>query len=250
MTRRFCLMTVGRTGSTWLINALGALPGVVVPASNVPSPDNELIHHNTQPAYEKLAGRKFANPRELMEFFFSLNRHAAFAGFKSMPRRHPDYSGFVRHSGLQFITLDRRDIFATAASFMAAIKHRTWRRHGGVPAQKLVYEPSDERQLQVNLGYMAKGRLALLEPPNAIALYYEDLCRPGFSSAPLNEFFQQTVQLQGAKPPTRTSDYVENDEEFRAAVEKAWNWMRSQMSDEQRTRLDSLSIGDRSVTGD
>jgi hypothetical protein len=243
MTHRFCLMTVGRTGSTWLINALGALPGVVVPASNVPSPDNELIHHNTQPGYEKLAGRKFTNTRELMEFFFFLNRDAKFAGFKSMPRRHPDYSDFVQHSGIQFITLDRRDIFATAASFLAAIKHRTWRRHGGVPPQKLVYEPSDERQLRVNLGYMAKGRLALLQPPNAIALYYEDLCRPGFSSARLNEFFQQTIELQGAKAPTRTSDYVENDDEFRAVVEQTWNRIRQQATDEQRARLDSLGTG-------
>lgn len=242
MSRRFCLMTVGRTGSTWLINAIGELPGVVVPASNVTSPDNELIHHNTQPGYEQLAGRKFANTRELIEFFFQYNHDAKFVGFKSMPRRHPDYSGFVRQSGIQFITLDRRDIFGTAASFLTAIKHRTWRRHGGQPPQKLRYEPEDERQLRVNLAYMAKGRLALMEPPDAIALYYEDLCRPDFSSAPLNEFFQQPLLLKGAKPPVHTSDYVENDAEFRAAVETTWNWIRGQLPDDRRTLLDSVPI--------
>jgi hypothetical protein len=225
-----------------LINAIGALPDVVVPASNVASPDNELIHHNTQPAYEKLAGRKFASTRELIAFFFSFNKDAKFAGFKSMPRRHPDYATFVRTEGIQFITLDRRDIFATAASFLMAIKHRTWRRHGGVPPQKLTYEPTDQHQLNINLGYIAKGRLALLQPPNAIALYYEDLCQPGFSSPALNEFFHQPVELQGAKPPIQTRDYVQNDEEFRAAVETTWNWIRSKMSDEQRAQLDSVSI--------
>lgn len=243
MSRQFCLMTVGRTGSTWLINAIGALPDVVVPSKNVPSPDNELIHHNTQPGYEKLAGRKFANTNQLVDFFYHVNREAKFAGFKSMPRRHhPDYSGFAQRADVQFITLDRRDIFATAASFLTAIKHRTWRRQGGVPPQKLLYEPTDERQLQINLGYMARGRLALLEPRNAIALYYEDLCRPGFSSAELNEYFEQPVALEGAKPPTQTSEYVENDSEFRAAVEHAWNSIRSRMTDEQRARFDSLSL--------
>jgi LPS sulfotransferase NodH len=208
----------------------------------VSSPDNELIHHNTQPGYERLAGRKFASTRELIQFFFHYNRDAKFAGFKSMPRRHPDYSGFVQQQGIQFITLDRRDIFATAASFLTAIKHRTWRRDGGQPPQKLRYEPADERQLKVNLAYMAKGRLALMEPKGAIALYYEDLCRPEFSSAQLNEFFEHPITLKGAKAPVHTSDYVENDAEFRTAVETTWNWIRGQLPDDRRALLDSIPI--------
>jgi hypothetical protein len=222
------------------MNALGALPGVVVPASNVHSPDNELIHHQTIPLYQQLRGRGFSSSKDLINFFYQYNREAQFAGFKSMPRRHGDYAEFIQRPDIQFITLDRRDVFATLASFIAATKHNTWRRTGGVPPKKLRYEESDARQLELNLRYIATARQSLLVVPNAIPLFYEDLCQPQFRSARLDAYFEQPVILSGAKPPTQTRDYLENDVEFRAAVEQVRKVMREALPAEKLALLDSI----------
>lgn len=230
-------MTVGRAGSTWLINTIAKLDGVATPSSNVDSKDNELIHHQTRPSYEQMAGRKFPRSAELIEYFFQQNQSAPYVGFKSMPRRHLDAPSFLQRTDVQFISLDRRDVAATVASFLAAMKHHTWRRDGGVPAQRLDFESSDRRWLTNNVQYVLTTRLALIDLPGPIALYYEDLCQPGFVSPQLDAYFAQPVPLHGARPATRCSDYVENHEQFTELVASLWRGMCRQLSPAAREKL-------------
>ncbi len=72
-----------------------------------------------------------------------------------------------------------------------------------------------------NLRYVVKGDTQLLKVPNAIALVYEDLCDPGFSSPALDAFFDRPIRLDDPKPPTSGETYVANWPEFRAFVDAA-----------------------------
>ena len=134
MARKFCVLTVGRAGSTSLMEALEKVPDLAVPRTNVESEDNELVHprHVKRYAeeYGKLVKRKLATQAELIDAFYEVNEGATYAGFKSMPNRHRDYARFAGRKDIQFITLQRRDLASTAASFHRANETGTWRRHG------------------------------------------------------------------------------------------------------------------------
>ena len=86
------MLTVGRAGSTSLMDALEKFPDIALPNKNIPCPDNELFHPLRVQAYMRqyaaLCGTPIARPRELMECFFARNDAMAYAGFKTMPNRH------------------------------------------------------------------------------------------------------------------------------------------------------------------
>ena len=132
--RRFCVITVGRAGSTSLMDRLAQYPDVAVPNKNIECIDHELMHpariQAHAAAYAKLCGRAITTPEELIDCFFGFNSSAAFAGFKTMPNRHRDLGSFTARPDIQFITLTRRDLASTVASFVMAMTTESWRRYG------------------------------------------------------------------------------------------------------------------------
>lgn len=227
MTRRFCLMTVGRTGSTSLMEALGRSEDIAVPNKNIECPDNELIHPrtltNNLARYSELCHRTLSGQQELVDAFFELNADYAYAGFKSMTNRHKDYPGIFSRSDLQYITLDRRDIASTAASFLLAEIRGSWRRHGEPQPEGFRFDAARwGKRVESNVVYMFRSHWVLNDLPGAIHLYYEDLCNPDARSAELDAFFGRPVRLLTPKPPTSGSSYVSNWEEMQAFVDNAW----------------------------
>jgi len=220
--RRFCIMTFGRTGSTWLIQALAEFPDVAVPAKNVVSRDNELLMKGMAEKYSALIGRPLQSEDQVIDAFFAYNAGSKFAGFKSMPTRHKNYQRFVQRTDIAFLTLERRDIVSTSASFLMARKHGTWRRDGGALEQKLAFLPEDRDWVAQNLGYIVQSKLMLAGIPRALRLDYEDLCQPGFENARLDAFFERPVRLPAPKAATLAQDYLENWDEFRDFVQERW----------------------------
>jgi UDP:flavonoid glycosyltransferase YjiC (YdhE family) len=199
---------------------------VAVPSRNVRSEDNELVHprHAKRYAaeYAKLAGRAIRRQPDLIEAFYAVNDSAAYAGFKSMPNRHPDFAAFTGRKDIQFITLRRRDVASTVASFLRAGDTGSWRRHGEDPDASWRFDPKAHGEAaRSNLAYVRSSHEQLGAIPGAIHLFYEDLCNPEYANPELDEFFGRPVRLLNPKPPTAGSSYVENWDEFLKFIEAA-----------------------------
>ena len=67
--------------------------------------------------------------------------------------------------------------------------------------------------------YVLNSAAQLRRVPDAIALTYEDLCRPEFSDPALDAFFGRPIRLDDPKPPTSAETYVSNWPEFLAFIE-------------------------------
>lgn len=219
--QRFCVLTVGRAGSTWLMQTLAGFPEVAVPDKLEPCPDNELLHPQRLAgglaAYSRRLGRPLTGTDELIEGFWAATQEWAYAGFKSMPERHPDFRRFAGREDIRFITLHRRDSLAAAASFVAAKLTGSWERRGGPYPERWTYDPARHRPvLAATLHYVAQANAALASVPNAIRLSYEELCEPGFASAELDGLFGRPVRLAHARPPTPASASLANWEVFAA----------------------------------
>ena len=225
--QRFCVLTVGRAGSTSLMNRLASFPDVAVPGRNLTCVDQELLHpkrvREYMAGYSRLCGTLITRPRELIDRFFELNSGAAYAGFKSMPDRHPDLEEFVARPDIRFITLTRRDIASTVASFLTAQSTDSWRRFGEPQQAHWRFESSrDSDRVLANLGYIQQSEEQLRRIPRAIRLSYEELCDPGFCCPPMDDLFGRPVRLEDPKPPTSAASYVDNWEEFRDFVEREY----------------------------
>jgi len=221
--RKFCVLTVGRAGSTALMNRLQLYPDIAMPGKNIECVDQELVHparlQAQAAAYARLCARAITTPEQLIDCFFEVNANAAFAGFKTMPNRHRDLDRFVARSDITFITLSRRDTASTVASFLLAMATDSWRRDGGPQTARWTFDPQrDATAVLSNLRYVVKSDAQLRAVPNAIALAYEDLCDPGFSNLTLDAFFGRPIRLDDPKPPTSGETYVANWSEFRAFV--------------------------------
>ena len=224
--QKFCVLTVGRAGSTALMDRLERYPDIAVPSKNIDCVDQELVHpariQAQSAAYAKLCERPITTPEQLIDCFFEVNGGAAFAGFKTMPNRHKDLDRFVTRSDIRFITLSRLDLASTVASFLVAMASDSWRRGGGPQAARWRFDTErDAAAVVSNLRYVVKSDAQLRAVPNAIALVYEDLCDPGFSSSALDAFFGRPIRLDDPKPATSGETYVANWLEFRAFVDAA-----------------------------
>lgn len=220
-------MTTGRTGSTALMDAIAGGADVAVPARQLPDcRDHELLHPRSARAYARtlaaLTGRSIRTPDALMEAFFELNGDRAFAGFKSMPNRHADFEQLTSRRDLCIVTLVRRDLVATAASFLLAMTRGTWRREGGPPALRLRLDDAGRSLVRDNLAYLRRSLQQLDAVPRAIRVDYEDLCSPDFVSPELDAFFGRPIRLTRPLGATRAEDYVEDFDGFRAFVGKCW----------------------------
>jgi len=203
---------------------LARYPDIALPGRNIDCVDQELVHparleaHSA--AYARLCARPIDTQDALIEAFFALNGEAALAGFKTMPNRHKDFADFVARPDIQFITLSRRDVASTVASFLMAMATDSWRRSGGAHGARLRFDAArDAAAVLGNLKYVLRSAEQLGKVPNAIALAYEDLCNPGFSNPRLDAFFGRRIRLDDPRPPTSGESYVANWPEFRAYVE-------------------------------
>ena len=222
--RKFCVLTVGRAGSTALMDRLSRDPDIALPGKNIDCVDQELVHPTRigahAAAYASLCGRRITTVEELIDSFFGYNARAAYAGFKTMPNRHKRFETFVSAPDIRFITLSRRDVASTVASFVVAMATDSWRRSGGPPEARWTFDAQrDAEGVAGNLRYVLKSAEQLRRVPNAIALAYEDLCDSGFSDPRLDAFFDRSIRLDHPRPPTSGESYVTNWQEFRDFVE-------------------------------
>ena len=199
---------------------------IALPGKNIDCIDQELVHPTRvaahAAAFARLSGATITTVDALIEAFFALNADAAFAGFKTMPNRHRDFERFVGRSDIRFITLSRRDIASTVASFVVAMATDSWRREGGAQQARWTFDPRrDGEAVAGNLRYVIKSAAQLERVPNAIALAYEDLCDPHFSDPALDALFGRSIRLDDPRPATSARSYVANWAEFCAFLETA-----------------------------
>lgn len=225
-SRRFCVLTVGRSGSTSLMNFLSRFNDIALPCKDVDCVDNELLNPDS---VARIAGEYAARckqpirtPDELIDCFYRIHEAVPYAGFKSMPNRHADLGAFAARQNIRCITLVREDIASTVASFQLAIHTGSWRRFGEPQTARWVFDPArDGQRVLSNLAYVLQSNAALRLIPHAVALTYEELCDPAFSNAELNQFFGREVRIDNPRTPTHGSSYVENWDEFAAFVNGA-----------------------------
>jgi len=228
--RKFCVMTEGRSGSTSLMEALELFDDIALPNKNIKCPDNELVHprqiSDYCKQYARLCQRDISTGDELIEAFYEFNDKGSYyyAGFKTMPNRHPDFAGFTSRKDIRFITLKRRDIASTTASFMLAMSKGTWRRHGEEANQQWLFNVNTHGEaVRSNLAYIHASHQQMDAIAGAISLFYEDLCDPDYRNTELNGFFMRQVTLRDPQPPTSGASYVTNWDEFRSFVETYWH---------------------------
>jgi len=124
--RKFCVLTTGRSGSTWLMEALERFPDIALPKKQIDCIDSELLRpggfgeHCS--AYAALTDAWVIGQDGLIDTFFWYSAAASFAGFKSMPHRHESYDEFLKRPDIRFITLQRADTASAVASFLLAMR--------------------------------------------------------------------------------------------------------------------------------
>jgi len=220
--RKFCVLTTGRSGSTWLMEALERFPDIALPKKQIDCIDSELLRpggfgeHCS--AYAALTDAWVIGQDGLIDTFFWYSAAASFAGFKSMPHRHENYEDFLRRPDIRFITLERADTASTVASFLLAMRSGTWRRHGTSPPQRWTFRAEDSGDVQAVLARLLDNRAALARVPNAIRLTYEELCSDNFASPELDDFFERPIRFCNPRPPVSGAAYTGNWDDFLACL--------------------------------
>ena len=196
------------------MQSLEAFSDVMVPNKQLPCFDNELINprevQRISTYYQRLYSQKITNDLRLTDAFFSAGASGGFVGYKSMPHRHGSVPELMKIFGIQFITLYRRDIAATIASFIIAKKYDEWRRAGEEQKRRLVFDADLHDDVMLHVNYIARTHTRMREIPDAIEVYYEDMCTEDFDNPALNNYFGRRVELKAPKPPISVSQYVTN----------------------------------------
>ena len=203
---------------------------ISVPNKNIDCDNNELVHPKREAEhirlYAALRGKPIADQDELIEAFFDYNDASSYAGFKSMPNRHRNLRAFVQREDVRFITLRRRDVASTSASFMRAADSGTWRRQGEAVGGRWIFDrDNDAARVARNVRYIFDSHVQLAAIPGAFHLFYEDMCNPDGQTPALDamdEFFEAPSRFENPRPPTSAEEYVGNWQEFRAYVECIW----------------------------
>jgi len=223
-SKKFCLITPGRAGSTALMNVVEGFEDIMVPNKNIDCPNNELVQQKKvkqyKHLYSELTKTNIKLNRELIDQFYQYNRDYPYVGFKTMPMRHKDDPDFLLREDIKFIILTREDISSTVASFIAARMKNTWNRTGGRTQSKLVIRGVYKLMVWGNIIYVRNSMNALGKIKSAINVKYEDLSSPGFNSLELNEFFGRSIKLENPAKPTSGKEYIENWEWLERLVER------------------------------
>jgi len=222
--KRFIILTSGRAGSTSLIDALARFDDIAVPSKQIDCVDNEIFHprltRQYAQQYQELSGMPVKDELSLVEAFFKSNESTDYAGFKSMPNRHQCLPQIANDGKIKIITIVRKDLASTVASFIIAIDKNTWRRKGGKQKNRFTFGPKYEERAFSHLAYIVQAQRLFESMPNCIHLWFEDLCSPGFCNEELNDFFQRPVKLEKPRPPIPGSGYVNNWVEFSAFIDQ------------------------------
>jgi LPS sulfotransferase NodH len=214
----FIVMTTGRSGSSALMNCLDRHGDIVTPHTQAGFGTAELLHPRWKGRfaahYRQTTGRAVRNEIGLIRAFYQHSAEAgagaSYAGFKSMPHYHKHFDALVEETQIRFITLFRRDVASTVASFIAAMETKKWGRAGGAQPHTITFGPALEDQALDHLTYIVDAWRQMRRLPGAIPVTYEDLCDPAYRNAALDDFFGREIRLDNPKPPTSAEHYVEN----------------------------------------
>ena len=208
------------------MNRLRLESDIALPGHDVECIDQELTHPARRSdylaAYSRMTGRRLSGVPGLINGFYSQHEQARYAGFKTMFNRHPRIMAFIQVPNIQFISLNRRDVHATVASFLLARAKNTWARTGGVPIESCVFKPEMRAAVARNIEYVYRSHQVLKAVKGAIRIDYEDLCDPGFASAELDAYFDRHIALLDPRPPVDPGVYIENWQTLQQFVYETW----------------------------
>ena len=221
-SKKFCILTTGRAGSTSLMQVLEKFDDIAVPNKLFPCPNNELLHRRMKRRHKTLLSKLVRKPvntdSELINSFYEYCHEFPYVGFKSMPNRHRETPNFFKRDDITFIVLTRKDIPSTVASFYAANKKKTWARTGGKQTSKLRIKGIDKLRTKGVIRYVLGSLHFLRRITPAIRISYEDLCQPDFNNPQLNDFFNRKIQLEKPVQQISGDQYIENWEWLKEAV--------------------------------
>jgi len=222
--RRFCLLTSGRAASTSLMQALAAHADIGVPEKQLKCPNNEIYSFMRADrywaAYTLLAGFPVHDELSLAAAFYASNQTMPFAGFKTMPNRHRHLQRMINEHDIQVITLVRRDIASTIASFIAATDSGVWVRAGETQTHRFHFGREHERRVDSHLSYLVQCLRLFTQIPGVIALDFETLCDKTFSDTKLDGYFKRPIHLTSPLTPIDGSHYVENWPSFTRYIQQ------------------------------
>jgi len=221
-SKKFCVLTTGRAGSTSFMRVLEGFDDIIVPNKTIFCPNNELLHekivHRNMANMSKLVNAPIKTKQQLIRYFYEFNKDSLYAGFKSMPLFHRKDPGFLKREDIKFIVLRREDIPSTVASFISAKKLKTWGRKGGKHTSKFFIQGIDKFRTTGNIHYVFKSLKELESITSAIIVRYEELCQSDFNNPQLNDFFNRKIKLEKPVQPSSGANYIEN-----------WNWLKDQV---------------------
>ena len=196
------------------MQSLESFADIMVPNKQVPCIDNELVNprqvQRLSAHFQKSYSHPINNDLRLTDAYFSAKPTDGYIGYKTMPYRHGSLAQLGKTFGIQFITLYRRDIAATVASFMVAKQYNEWRRSGGEQTRQIVFDANLHDRVLYHLNYVVKNQARMLKVPGAIEVFYEDMCTEDFEHRALNDYFARRIRLLDPKPPIKVSQYVAN----------------------------------------
>ncbi len=221
--KRFCVLAVGRSGSTALIEALAAHADIAVPRQGDHRAEGEMLNQRhigfQLQTYGRMSGRELRLPEDLVEAFFHCHVNSAYAGFKLMPWQLPSYRAFVGRTDIFFVLLRRRDLASMVASWFVANRFDTWKHSSKAVVARWTFGQDHVQTLRGHLIFIHRQLHELDQVRPQVALDYEDLCSADFRSPQLDSFFGRHVALVNPQPPTHASEYLTNWAEFSAFVE-------------------------------
>jgi hypothetical protein len=204
-----------RTGSTLLIDTLGALPEVTV----FDGPHAELLNPFTRVETAIRYGTALDERAIIKSFLGSCQ--TPFAGFKLFPNQMRDWRVIWGMRDLKTIVLTRRDLISQVASYAISSRFRHWQLAASQQTLTYTFLGEAERRLVDRcLSDILYDNACLAELHPVVRLTYEDLVHPEFTSPELDALFGQRVAIMSPREPISYTDYMTNPDEFAAHIRK------------------------------
>jgi hypothetical protein len=164
----------------------------------------------------------------MLRGFFSRSSKR-FAGLKTIPSFHRQWSEIAALVDIQFITIARRDVMSCIASMLVSESTRQWRlparQQLGGTKKRFREWFSDRWELEMALGDCLNRLLfdlrsieRLQARPDTIPLCCEDLVETAYESPAVNDYFDQRIPMRGFKRPTDYHECFVDPDEFRDTV--------------------------------
>lgn len=212
------------------MQALAAHADIGVPEKQVDCPNNEIFSiyraDRYREAYASIANMPVHDELSLAAAFFASNRAMTFAGFKTMLNRHRYLRRMIAAHALQVITLIRRDIASTVASFIAATDTGVWNRAGEAQSHRFHFGRDHQRRVDAHLQYLLICFRLFALIPGTISLEFEALCENDFHDSRLDAYFERPIRLADPRPPVDGARYVENWPSFTRYIQRRIRQLR------------------------